>query len=93
MCNTFRESIIQLCIQNQFKNKNMKKIVVLSLIALTFSISSCKKSRTCTCTYNKTGTSDYETKVTTYNNVNILIKPIRSGRFSTNITTIITNRE
>lgn len=44
----------------------MKKITVLALVALTLSISSCKKDRRCTCIYNKTGSSSTSTEVTTY---------------------------
>lgn len=47
----------------------MKKITVLALVALTLSISSCKKDRRCTCTYNKTGSSSTSTEIITYINV------------------------
>jgi len=44
----------------------MKKIALLSLFALALGFVSCKKDRTCTCTYNKVGSSDVDVKVTTY---------------------------
>lgn len=47
----------------------MKKIVLLATVALAFSFASCKKDRTCTCTYNKPWASSSETTVTTYNHV------------------------
>jgi len=47
----------------------MKKIMLASLIALACGFVSCKKDRTCTCTYNKSGTSSYDTEITTYNRV------------------------
>ena len=47
----------------------MKKIALFSAMAIVLSLSSCKKSRTCTCTYHKSGTSDYNTQITTYSNV------------------------
>lgn len=47
----------------------MKKIAFTAIVALAFGFTSCKKDRTCTCTYNKTGSSSVETEITTYSNV------------------------
>ena len=47
----------------------MKKIALFSTMAIVLCFSSCKKSRTCTCTYNKSGSSSYDTQITTYSNV------------------------
>ena len=47
----------------------MKKTVCISMIALACSFASCKKDRTCTCTYSKTWASSSETQVTTYDHV------------------------
>jgi hypothetical protein len=47
----------------------MKKISVLALAIIAFSLASCNKNRTCTCTYTNTGSSSVDTRVTTYNDV------------------------
>lgn len=47
----------------------MKKTVILAIVALACSFASCKKDRTCTCTYNKAWASSSETQITTYNHV------------------------
>ena len=47
----------------------MKKTAFLAIVALAFSFASCKRDRTCTCTYSKPWASSSETQVTTYNNV------------------------
>jgi hypothetical protein len=36
------------------KNKTMKKLTLLAVVALAFSFASCKKDRTCTCTTTTT---------------------------------------
>ncbi len=47
----------------------MKKTVFITIIALACGFASCKKNRTCTCTYSKSWASSSETHITTYNNV------------------------
>jgi len=47
----------------------MKKITLLSLAVLALSLASCKKDRTCICTYSNAGSSNTETQITTYKNV------------------------
>ena len=47
----------------------MKKTVFIALVALTGTFASCKKDRTCTCTYYKPWASSSDTQVTTYNHV------------------------
>lgn len=47
----------------------MKKVTFMALVALAFSMASCKKDRTCTCTYYKPWASSSETEVTTYEHV------------------------
>ena len=47
----------------------MKKTAFIAIVALACSFASCKKDRTCTCTYSKPWASSSETQVTTYNNV------------------------
>lgn len=47
----------------------MKKVAFIATVALAFSFASCKKDRTCTCTYNKAWASSTETQITTYNHV------------------------
>ncbi len=47
----------------------MKKTVLITMVALAFSFASCKKDRTCTCTYSKSWASSSDTKITTYNHV------------------------
>ncbi len=47
----------------------MKKIVLLATVAFAFSFASCKKDRTCVCTYDKAWASSSETKITTYDHV------------------------
>jgi hypothetical protein len=44
----------------------MKRITLTFVIAVTFSFVSCKKDRTCTCTYSNTGSSTTYTEITTY---------------------------
>ncbi len=48
---------------NKIEIKNMKKIIFISIIALG-SLASCKKDRTCTCTYSGSTTPS----ITTYTN-------------------------
>ncbi len=47
----------------------MKKIIVLTLAVAAFSLASCNKNRTCTCSYTNSGSSSVDTRVTTYNEV------------------------
>lgn len=47
----------------------MKKTAFIALIALACGFASCKKDRTCTCTYSKNWTSGADIQVTTYNKV------------------------
>lgn len=47
----------------------MKQTVFLIMIVLACSFASCKKNRTCTCTYSKSWASSSETQITTYDNV------------------------
>ena len=47
----------------------MKKITILAAVALACSFASCKKDRSCTCTYSNSGSSDTYTEITTYNKV------------------------
>ena len=47
----------------------MKKTVYITMIALACGFASCKKDRTCTCTYNKPWASSSDTQVTTYDHV------------------------
>lgn len=47
----------------------MKKTAFIAIVALASSFASCKKDRTCTCTYNKPWTSSSHTEVITYNKV------------------------
>ncbi|MDO9001322.1 MAG: hypothetical protein Q7W45_16270 [Bacteroidota bacterium] len=47
----------------------MKKIAFITLVALAFCFASCKKDRTCTCTYYKSWASSSETQITNYSNV------------------------
>ena len=46
----------------------MKKITIVAIIGLAASFASCKKDRTCTCTYNKTWIPSSDTEITTYTN-------------------------
>jgi hypothetical protein len=48
----------------------MKKITLLVAVIVAFSISSCKKDRTCTCMYSHAGSSKVDTYITTYTKVN-----------------------
>jgi hypothetical protein len=47
----------------------MKKIVFILTVGLAFGFVSCKKDRTCTCTYSNAGSSNTDTHVTTYTKV------------------------
>lgn len=47
----------------------MKKISILTLAVVAFSLTSCNKNRTCTCTYTSNTSSSVDTRVTTYNDV------------------------
>lgn len=47
----------------------MKKILFIGTVVLAFSFAACKKDRTCTCSYNKSGTSSTDVEVTTYSNI------------------------
>lgn len=47
----------------------MKKTAFIAILALAFSFASCKKDRTCRCTYSKPWASSSDTEVTTYYNV------------------------
>ncbi len=47
----------------------MKKTAVIAILALVCSLVSCKKDRTCTCTYSKPWASSSEVQVTTYDNI------------------------
>jgi hypothetical protein len=47
----------------------MKKTVFITMIALACGFASCKKDRTCTCTYSKPWASSSDTQVVTYNHV------------------------
>ena len=47
----------------------MKKTVFITMIALACSFASCKKNRTCTCTYSKSWASGSDVQITTYDNV------------------------
>lgn len=55
---------------NNLKYLNiMKKTVIIAIVALGCSFASCKKDRTCTCTYSKPWASSSDTQVTTYTHV------------------------
>lgn len=41
----------------------------MAVLVLAFSLSSCKKDRTCTCTYTHSGSSNVDSQVTTYDKV------------------------
>ena len=45
----------------------MKKLLLIVAVITAFSFVSCKKDRTCTCTYTEAGSSVSTTYVTTYN--------------------------
>ncbi len=47
----------------------MKTTTLAAIVVLAISFASCKKNRSCTCTYSNAGSSDTETQITTYNNV------------------------
>lgn len=47
----------------------MKKTAIIAIVALACSLASCKKERTCTCTYSKPWTSDSDAQVTTYTDI------------------------
>lgn len=47
----------------------MKTVVLLATVALAFSFASCKKDRTCVCTYEKPWAASSETEITTYDHV------------------------
>ena len=47
----------------------MKTTVFIAIATLAFSFASCKKDRTCTCTYSNAGSSNTDTQVTTYNKI------------------------
>ncbi len=49
--------------------KNMKKITILAIAALGITFASCKKNRTCTCTYVNQGSGKASTQITTFTNV------------------------
>lgn len=42
---------------------------MVTMIAIACSFASCKKDRSCTCTYSNSGSSDTYTEITTYNKV------------------------
>ena len=42
---------------------------MIAVVALACSIASCKKDRTCTCTYSNLGSTNTYTEITTYNKV------------------------
>lgn len=44
----------------------MKKITLLALAITVTSLTSCKKDRTCVCTYSNAGSSNTSTYITTY---------------------------
>lgn len=47
----------------------MKKTVIIAVATLALSFASCKKDRTCTCTYSNAGSSNTDTQITTYSKV------------------------
>ncbi|MDZ4665254.1 MAG: hypothetical protein SGJ15_10285 [Bacteroidota bacterium] len=47
----------------------MKKITFIAVLALACCFASCKKDRTCTCTYSKPWASSSDIQVTTYSKV------------------------
>jgi hypothetical protein len=47
----------------------MKKIIFMLTVGLTFGLASCKKDRTCICTYSNAGSSNTDTQVTTFNKI------------------------
>lgn len=47
----------------------MKKTAFIAIVALACSFASCKKDRTCTCTYYKPWASSSETQVTTFEHI------------------------
>ncbi|MBI3520987.1 MAG: hypothetical protein HY062_16735 [Bacteroidetes bacterium] len=44
----------------------MKKIMIIAIVATASTFVACKKERTCTCTYNNSGSSNTYTEITTY---------------------------
>ncbi len=47
----------------------MKKITYLTAAALVFTLASCQKNRTCSCTYFNSASGKGHTEITTYNDV------------------------
>jgi len=47
----------------------MKKITMVAAVALAISFASCKKERSCTCTYSNSGSSNTYTEIKTYDKV------------------------
>lgn len=47
----------------------MKKVLFIVTVGLACSFASCKKDRTCTCTYSNAGSSNTDTQITTYTKV------------------------